>query len=57
MRQEEKNSLLNLAPPTTIAQSPPSFPLILSKFSCPPAPSPPLLTPTPTAGWPLPAFQ
>lgn len=54
MRQEEKNSLLNLPPtPTTIAQSPPPFPLILSKFLCPP----PFPTPTPTAGWPLPAFQ
>lgn len=55
MRQEEKNSLLNLPPtPTTIAQSPPP----LSSHSLQVlVPHPPFPTPTPTAGWPLPAFQ
>lgn len=52
MRQEEKNSLLNLPPAPAHA---PSFPLILSKFSCPPAPPPParLAGPfLPSSKWP-----
>lgn len=39
MRQEEKNSLLNLSSPSPL--TPPLFPLILCKFSCPPQPNPP----------------